>query len=81
MKKITVICMVILGAVALIACEPKNVKPNYEKQIVGKWEVKNYYHWYHDFTDESLSSEVSVDISSRISTSSAAGAARTSTLP
>lgn len=51
--------MVILGIVAMIACEPKNVEPDYEKKIVGKWEVKNYYHWYHDFTDESFSSEES----------------------
>lgn len=52
MKKIAFIGMVILGIVAMIACDPQNVKPSYEKQIVGKWEVKTYYHWYHDFTDE-----------------------------
>lgn len=62
MKKITFICMAILGIVAMIACEPKNVKPDYEKQIAGNWEVKTYYHWYHDFTDENLSFETSVTL-------------------
>jgi hypothetical protein len=59
MKKTTFICMVILGIIALSACKPGNVKPDFEKQIVGKWEVKSCYHWYHDLTDEIWSSEES----------------------
>lgn len=51
--------MVILGIIALSACKPGNVKPDFEKQIVGKWEVKTCYHWYHDLTDEIWSSEES----------------------
>ena len=49
--------MVILGIIAMRACKPRNVDPDFEKLIVGKWEVKTCYHWYHDLTDENLSSE------------------------
>ena len=59
MKRTPFICMVILGIIALSACKPGNVKPDFEKQIVGKWEVKTYYYWYHDLTDEIWSSEES----------------------
>lgn len=48
--------MVILGIVAITACKPKE-KTSDKELIVGKWEVKTYYHWYNDFTNESLSFE------------------------
>jgi hypothetical protein len=40
----------------MTACGDKE-KPEYEDLIAGKWEVKTYYHWCHDLTDESLSGE------------------------
>ena len=37
--------MVRLGIIAMSACKPRNVDPDFEKLIVGKWEVKTCYHW------------------------------------
>lgn len=61
MKKTIILCAV-LAALLTTACDPKGPKdeePNYEGLIIGKWEVKTYYHLQHDFTDESLSFEAS----------------------
>ena len=49
----------ILGIVAIISCERKDIEPSKAELIVGNWDVKNYYHLYHDFTDENLSSDAS----------------------
>ena len=57
MKRTTFICMVILGIVAMSACKPGNEDSDFEKQIVGKWAVTTCYHWYHDHTDETGSSD------------------------
>lgn len=61
MKNLTLFCMVILGIVAMTACKPKEKTSNKEL-IVGKWEVKTYYHWCHDFTNENLSYEESANL-------------------
>ncbi len=54
MKKTLIIFATFFALVAMIAC---NDKTDYKELIVGKWEVQTCYHWYHDFTDESLSFE------------------------
>ena len=41
----------------MTACSKKN-----DKLIVGKWEVKTYYYWNHDLTDESLSEEATITL-------------------
>lgn len=41
----------------MTACRNKDTF-GYDELIVGKWEVASFYHWSHDFTDESLSEEV-----------------------
>lgn len=43
--------------IAMTACGDKE-KPGYKDLIAGKWAVKTYYYGCHDFTDESLSGEV-----------------------
>ena len=43
----------------MTGCDPVE-HSKYEKLIVGKWEVNTYYHWHHDFTDESLSYEETI---------------------
>lgn len=57
MKNLSLIYTLLIALFVMNACDPK--KPSNEELIVGKWEVESYYHWYHDFTDESLSFEVS----------------------
>lgn len=57
MKNLSLIYTLLIALLVMNACDPK--KPSNEELIVGKWEVESYYHWYHDFTDESLSFEVS----------------------
>lgn len=54
MKKTLIIFAALFALVAMIAC---NDKTDNKELIVGKWEVQTCYHWYHDFTDESLSFE------------------------
>ena len=54
MKKTLMLSAVLLALAAMTSCGNKN---DYKELIVGKWEVKTSYHWYHDLTDESLSSE------------------------
>ena len=56
MKNLNLICVLFISLIAMGACKPKE-KTSYKELIVGKWEVKKYYTWYHDFTDESLSFE------------------------
>ena len=56
MKKTLIIFATFFALVAMIAC---NDKTDYKELIVGKWEVKTCYHWYHDLTDEIWSSEES----------------------
>ena len=50
MKKLLTLSTVLLTLAVMTACSKKN-----DKLIVGKWEVKTYYYWNHDLTDESLS--------------------------
>ena len=57
MKNLYLICTLLIALVAMTACDPK--KPSNEELILGKWEVKTYYHMYHDFTDENCSFESS----------------------
>lgn len=57
MKNLYLICTLLIALVAMTACDPK--KPSNEELILGKWEVKTYYHMYHDFTDENCSFEAS----------------------
>ena len=59
MKKLFVISTLAASLIALAALTSCGGKDNsgYKELIAGKWVVKSYYHWYHDFTDESLSSE------------------------
>ena len=54
MKKSVILCAVVFALTAMTGCGDKE-KPGYKDLIVGQWEVTTYYHWYHDFTDESLS--------------------------
>lgn len=56
MKNLNLICVLLISLIAMGACKPKE-ETSYKELIVGKWEVKKYYTWYHDFTDESLSFE------------------------
>ena len=56
MKNLNLICVLLISLIFMGACKPKE-KTSYHELIVGKWEVKKYYTWYHDFTDESLSFE------------------------
>lgn len=56
MKKTIMLCATLFALIAMTACGDKE-KPGYKDLIVGKWEVKTFYHWTHDFTDESLSGE------------------------
>ena len=57
MKKILILCTTFVVLTAMTACSNKDTF-GYDELIVGKWEVSSYYHWSHDFTDESLSGEV-----------------------
>lgn len=59
MKKLFVISTLAASLIALAALTSCGGKDNsgYKELIAGKWVVKSYYHWYHDFTDESLSNE------------------------
>lgn len=55
MKK-TIMLFAVLATLMMTACNPKESKDeelNYEGLIVGKWEVKTYYHMQHDFTADS----------------------------
>lgn len=55
MKKIiTTLLATLFALVAMTSCGDKE-KPDYKDLIVGQWEVTTYYHWNHDFTDESIS--------------------------
>jgi hypothetical protein len=56
MKKI-LLCTTLIALTAMTACSNKDTF-GYDELIVGKWEVSSYYHWCHDFTDESLSGDV-----------------------
>ena len=57
MKKILIFCTTLIALSAMTACRNKDTF-GYDELIVGKWEVASFYHWSHDFTDESLSGEV-----------------------
>lgn len=57
MKKTLLLCTALIVLTAMTACRNKDTF-GYDELIVGKWEVTSFYHWSHDFTDESLSEEV-----------------------
>ena len=57
MKKLLTLSTVLLALAVMTACSKKN-----DERIVGKWEVKTYYYWNHDLTDESLSEEATITL-------------------
>jgi hypothetical protein len=57
MRKILILCTALIALTAITACRNKDTF-GYDELIIGKWEVTSFYHWNHDFTDESLSGEV-----------------------
>ena len=61
MKNLNLIFALLISLIVMGACKSKK-ETSYEELIVGKWEVKQNYTWYHDFTDASLSFEETVTL-------------------